>query len=182
MDRKRFAGRIEGGAARRAIDDRSEDRRLRNAARQGTALPESDFNLQKFQILFGMKEATRLAKLLRDEKDIAETNAKLFAGSATAERLAGQEAVRVRPASPVSYAGFLPPTLAELGGIAAGMPELGHAAAVGTGALSALRFAQNRIGRAMDIRRNLLEAQMLTATGPERGGDPATAVRDEPAA
>jgi hypothetical protein len=141
---------------------------LRNAARQGTALPESDFNLQKFQILFGMKEATRLAKLLRDEKDIAETNAKLFAGSATAERLAGQEAVRVRPASPVSYAGFLPPTLAELGGIAAGMPELGHAAAVGTGALSALRFAQNRIGRAMDIRRNLLEAQMLTATGPER--------------
>jgi len=141
---------------------------LRNAARQGTALPETDFNLQKFQILFGMKEATRLAKLLRDEKDIAETNAKLFAGSATAERLAGQEAVRVRPANPMSYAGFLPPTLAELGGIAAGMPELGHAAAVGTGALSALRFAQNRIGRAMDIRRNLLEAQMLTATGPER--------------
>jgi hypothetical protein len=65
---------------------------LRNAARQGTALHEADFNLQKFQILFGMKEATRLAKLLRDEKDIADTNARLFAGSATAERLTGQEA------------------------------------------------------------------------------------------
>jgi len=38
---------------------------LRSAARQRTALPEADFNLQKFQILFGMKEATRLAKLLR---------------------------------------------------------------------------------------------------------------------
>src|SRR4051794_15569812 len=48
------------------------------------------------------------------------------------------------------------------------MPEVGHAAALGDGAMSALRFAQNRIGRAMDIRRNLLEAQMLTATGPER--------------
>ena len=48
------------------------------------------------------------------------------------------------------------------------MPELGHAAALGTGALSALRFLHNRVGRAMDIRRNQLEAQMLTATGPER--------------
>ena len=44
---------------------------LRSAARQRTARPEADFNLQKFQILFGTKEATRLAKLLRDEKDIA---------------------------------------------------------------------------------------------------------------
>jgi hypothetical protein len=34
--------------------------------------------------------------------------------------------------------------------------------------MSALRFLQNRIGRAMDIQRNLREAQMLTATGSER--------------
>jgi len=124
--------------------------------------------MQKFQILFGMKEATRLQKLLRDERDIAETNTKLFAGSATAERQAGQEAVRVRTPASFSYGGFLPPTLAELAGIAAGVPEIGHAAAAGAGGLSALRFLHNRIGRTMDIQRNLREAEMLMATGPER--------------
>jgi hypothetical protein len=69
--------------------------------------------------------------------------AQLGARSMIEQKIGGlRKAVRVRPANPASYAGFLPPTLAELGGIAAGMPELGHAAALGTGALSALRFAQ----------------------------------------
>jgi len=141
---------------------------LRFAARQGTSLPEVDFNMQKFGMLFGTNEAARLANLLRDEKDIAATNSKLFAGSDTAERLAGREAVKVRDVNPLSYGGFLPPALAELGGIAAGLPEMGHAAALGTGLMSALRFAQGRIGRRADMARNALEAQMFLASGPER--------------
>ena len=31
-----------------------------------------------------------------------------------------------------------------------------------------MRFLHNRIGRTMDIQRNLREAEMLMATGPER--------------
>jgi len=31
-----------------------------------------------------------------------------------------------------------------------------------------LRFLHNRIGRTIDIQRNLREAEMLMATGPER--------------
>jgi hypothetical protein len=146
---------------------------LRNAARQGIALPESDFNFEKFRVLFGDAEAHRLRQLMRDERDIANTNQKLFEGSATAERLVGREAAKVREVQPWSYSGLIPPFLAEVGGQLAGPlmglgPEAGHAAALGMAGLTAARAMAQRVGRAADIRRNVHAANILTATGAER--------------
>lgn len=139
---------------------------FRHSARRGTDIEDVPYNREKFEILFGKDEAKRLQQLLRDERDIAMTNSKLTANSDTAERLAGQSMVKVRPKeTPTNMGAYLPPVAAELGAMALGSPS-----GVGFGIGSAMvggRVVANRLARWGEIARNERMADILSTPGEE---------------
>jgi hypothetical protein len=132
------------------------------AARKGVNIEEIPYNREKLRDLYGEKEAARLERLIRDEMDIATTNNKLIANSATAERMANKDAVKVRdlnsPVHPIASLGIP----AEIAGSALGAPGVGTIAM--TAAMSA-RHVANRLGRRSDIARNEILTDLLTRTG-----------------
>lgn len=140
---------------------------MRNAARAGMDIPESEFIRAKLEVLFGKEKTDSLVKLLRDERDIASTNSKLFQGSQTAARLKGADALKIRDVAPIQHGGttgFLPLMI----GTALGAPEygaVGSAAMMGTGAV---RQSVQRLGRMSDVGRNTEFARLAAATGRDR--------------
>jgi len=148
--------------ARVAVDN--ELGRVRNAARKGEAITDAQFNQDKLRLLLGEKETNRLMAAMRDEKQIAETNNKLFAGSQTQPRMEAAKATQVRDVRFSPGMGTIPVVGEALGafgglppGIATGAALIGGG--IGMGAQKGLQF--------MDKARNTKLAQMLTARGPE---------------
>lgn len=71
--------------ARVALDDAIKG--ARGAGRKGMDIPETPFNRQKLEMLFGKKEVDEMASRLRDERGMSETNADMIKNSQTAMRM-----------------------------------------------------------------------------------------------
>lgn len=103
---------------------------VRAAAAKGVGIPEIGFNHDRLEVLLGKPEADTLTQAMAHEKQIAETNARLFAGSQTAPRAAMNEltaVTKVNPGSGITHgmAGML------LGHEMAGIPGMVGGAALG---------------------------------------------------
>ncbi|UIY28688.1 hypothetical protein LZK73_18330 [Neorhizobium galegae] len=84
--------------ARVAID--TQINAVRSAAAKGSSIPDVGFNRDRLEILLGKTETDKLAQVLKDEQRIAQTNAKLFAGSQTAPRQAVNKLTEVTQVTP----------------------------------------------------------------------------------
>lgn len=139
--------------ARVAIDQQINS--VRNAAAKGAAIPEVGFSKGRLEILLGKQETAKLAQTLADEQKIAQTNAKLFAGSQTAPRQAVNKLTEVTQVMPGIS---ITTPMAGLGGYQlGGLP--GAAAGVG---LSLTRMGAQAALRARDVSRNRLMAEALS--------------------
>lgn len=138
---------------------------VKNAARAGIDIPQIPYNQQKLSMLFGDEEANRLVTAMNDARDQATTNAKLLAGSKTAETLAGQKALAVRQVGGSNPLRFLPPVAAEMLGQGAGLPFVG---ALSTMALGGLHRGAQKIGQVHDLARNAAFADYASAAGDAR--------------
>jgi hypothetical protein len=150
--------------ARTAIDQKIQSTRF--AARTGAGIPDAGFNSDKLETILGKDEAGKLSDMLKAEQKIADTNQKLFQGSQTYPREAGQKSVAVRDVSPISLHGFGLPLFAEG---AAYLSGHGAEGALGLGALGSaalIRRGLQAVGKRSDTARNTQMAQMLSATGP----------------
>lgn len=157
--------------ARIAVDQQING--FRNAAAKGEAIPEIEFNKQKLELLFGKEIIDKMAKKLRDERDIASTNVKLVEGSQTAMRMKNNKNVDlpvVRPFSIGSGLSMLPPAIMEAGslymggvpGIGAGLTTAGMVAgAIGKkiSDVSKLKLAEGKNTHLTDL---------VSSTGAER--------------
>ncbi len=138
---------------------------VRNAARAGMDIPEVEFTRDKLGILFGKDKADKMIQQLRDERDIAATNSKLFQGSQTAARLKGEEALAVRKVGGGNPLQYVAPVAAELLGQSAGFPLVGLA---GTTALKGAHLGWQKIGQMSDLARNTAFARAATSSGQAR--------------
>jgi hypothetical protein len=131
----------------------------RFSARNGTAVQDVPFNLDKMKIILGDDEATKLAGRLSDEKDIAASNNLLTQGSKTALATSARDANAVRKVTP-SINMLSLPVMADLLGA-------GH---MGGAALGAMGLASNYLGKLSDVGRNTAKARLLTAPGAQALG------------
>jgi hypothetical protein len=147
---------------------------VRAAARNGMNIPDIEYNRQKLTALFGKEETERLVKRMNDARDTALTDAKLIAGSKTAETLAGQKALKVREVEPLKLGSaataLLPGAMAEMGSyILGGPPGIAGLGLLGAGlGLGGARKAAQSAGRAMDAARNTEFARRASALGGAR--------------
>lgn len=152
--------------ARAAIEQRIQG--FRHSARRGTDIMDVPYNVEKLEALFGKTEAERLARLLRDEKDIAYSNNKLLNNSVTAEKTLNAASVKPRELdAPMKAEKLLLPavgTAAEMWATG-GMPS-GFGAGVGVAAMAAKHVA-NRLGRRSDLARNEIMADILSTGGSQ---------------
>jgi hypothetical protein len=131
---------------------------VRNAAAKGQAIGDVDFNVARLESLLGKKETAALVQALKDEQRIAQTNAKLFAGSQTAPRQAVNKLTEVTQVQP--GISITTPLAGLTGFQVGGLP--GAAAGVG---LSLGRKAVQAGQQARDIARNRLMAEAISG-GP----------------
>lgn len=135
-------------------------------ASTGANIAESEFNLDKLKIVLGEKEANRLAKLLKDEIDIAKVNTALLGGSQTEIRRGLAQSVAPRDIEPVSRGTGLMSLLAGMGGMQAfGVPGLAAAAVPIIG--GAVRQGSQRVGKAIDVASNKDLAKLITSSGAD---------------
>ncbi|MGO4316717.1 hypothetical protein [Agrobacterium sp. MCAB5] len=128
---------------------------VRNAAAKGQAIADVDFNVARLESLLGKKETSTLVQALKDEQRIAQTNAKLFAGSQTAPRQAVNKLTEVTQVQP--GISITTPLAGLTGFQVGGLP--GAAAGVG---LSLGRKAVQAGQQARDIARNRLMAEAIS--------------------
>jgi hypothetical protein len=139
-------------------------RGVKNQALAGESITRVEYNQEKLKALFGDAEASRLIRVMRDAQDEAATNAKLVAGSKTAETLAGQKALEVRKVqggNPLQYA---VPFMSEFLGSQYGVPGVG-AAMLG---MKGAHLGAQKIGQLSDKARNVEFARNALATGAGR--------------
>lgn len=138
---------------------------VKNEVLAGRSITRIEYNRQKLETLFGKHEADRLVRSMEDAGTIADTNAKLLAGSKTAETLAGQKAMEVREVGKGKPLQYVTPVAAELLGQSAGLPGAGL---LGTMALKAAHMGWQKTGQMSDLARNAAFARSALATGPAR--------------
>lgn len=139
-----------------------------NAARKGTDIPAIEFNKQKLELLFGKPEVAKMSKALEDEKQISDTNSKLFQNSQTAMRLLGADATKVRPDYEPKFTKTILPVALEAGTqyLSGGsLPAAGLAAGV---AYPFLRNKITQIGQNLDRKTNIEIANLSSSVGEAR--------------
>ena len=150
--------------ARVAIDTQING--FKHAAKRGTDIGEVEFNRQRIETLFGKAEADKLFKTLKEERAIADTNAKLVQGSQTAMRNSSKAAFALPTAGEGARA-LLPPAIVEGAGMLSGAPGgLGTAAYMGAKGITA---AKDRIKLLLQKEHNMQYAKLALPTeGPSR--------------
>ena len=128
---------------------------VRNAALKGETIPEIGFNLDRAKVLFGEDQANQMAKALNEEKKIANTNAKLVAGSKTAETRAEDPSIKVTQVKKGLSLNI--PVAGAAGFGVGGIP--GAVAGVG---LSMANMGRQALLRSRDMARNRLIAEAIT--------------------
>lgn len=139
-----------------------------NAARKGTDIPAIEFNKQKLELLFGKPEVAKMSKALEDEKQISDTNSKLFQNSQTAMRLLGADATKIRPDYEPKFTKTILPVALEAGTqyLSGGsLPAAGLAAGV---AYPFLRNKITQIGQNLDRKTNIEIANLSSSVGEAR--------------
>lgn len=139
-------------------------RGVKNQALAGQNITKIEYNQEKLRTLFGDKEANRLIRVMNDAADEAATNAKLLAGSKTAETLAGREALKVRQTDAKNPMGYMLPAMTEMVGSQYGIPGVG----AGLMALRMGHLGAQKVGQLADLARNYRFAKGALATGAER--------------
>lgn len=136
-------------------------------ARKGQDIVESEFNRDKLSSLFGEKQVDKMAKELKNERNIAITNSKLIDNSQTAMRTKADSRVDL-PVKKDNSVGVLGAGISELANMAAGsgVPGLGTAAYLGAKGISAAKFKYADLPLAKA--RNSKITDLLTATGEDR--------------
>lgn len=152
--------------ARLAVDQQVNG--MRNAVGQkGTEIPQVDFNAQKLKLLFDEKEVNTMFKKLKDERDIAETNHKIWEGSQTQFREGGQQAIAVRPDYKPNMTAFIAPLAEGAALYATGGQSMGLAGGSVLG-YQAARKGMTKVGQAIDRKTNNEIANLALATGEAR--------------
>ena len=128
---------------------------VRNAAAKGEAIADVDFNVARLESILGKSETQKLVQILKDEQKIAQTNAKLFAGSQSAPRLAMNKLTEVKQVTPGIS---LNAPIAIGGGYTMG----GVPGAIAGAGLSLGRMGVQAALRARDVARNRLMAEALS--------------------
>lgn len=139
--------------ARLAID--TQINAVRSAAAKGASIPEVGFNRDRLEILLGKAETEKLAKVLKDEQRIAQTNNKLFSGSQTAPRQVVNKLTEVQQ---VDSGLKLSAPMAIGGGYTVG----GIPGAIAGAGLSLGKMGVQAATKARDIARNRLMAEALS--------------------
>lgn len=141
---------------------------VKNGALKGEDLAQIEHNFDKMKLLFGEKETNKLARELRDEKDMAQTHHILFKGSDTARRVLGNKLIEERPNVTIGEAAKRAAPMALLeaaSSYATGTPLIATGLALTAG--GALK-AGNAVGRKIDRATNFQISKMASASGPER--------------
>ena len=154
--------------ARIAIDQQIHG--MRFAARQGTNIPEVDFNKEKLKLLFGEKEVNQMSKLLADEKAMAETHSKLFQNSQTAMRLKSNQRIDLpEKQKKGSELGIIGLPVVEIAGQLAGAPLVGSALYLGgKSAVAGYHAAKYATQRGLAMKKNNEYVNLITAEGEAR--------------
>jgi hypothetical protein len=140
-------------------------RTAKNQALAGEGITRIEYNRDKLGILFGDQEASRLTQAMEDARAESATNAKLIAGSKTAETTAAQKALEVPKVTAGNPLQLLVPMGAEFLGENYGLPGVGMGALLGAKGLQlGVRYAQKQAALA----RNAAFARASVASGPER--------------
>lgn len=148
--------------ARLAVDQQVNG--MRFGAKKGTDIPEVEFNKDKLKLLFGEREVERMSKLLRDEKDIADTNSKLIHNSQTAMRMKADSHIDLPTQKDVSPFGYAVGALGEVISSSAGYPGIGATIFAGNAARD-IAFAAKR---KLAMMKNTELTKLLTSKGPDR--------------
>lgn len=152
--------------ARLAIDQQING--MRNAVGQkGTEIPQVDFNAQKLKLLFNEKEVTALFKKLKDERDITDTNQKIWEGTQTQFRKSGQDAISVRPDYKPNVTAFIAPLVEGAAMYATGGQSMGVAGASVLG-YQGMRHGMTKAGQSLDRKTNKEIANLALASGEAR--------------
>lgn len=139
---------------------------MRNSVGQkGTEIPQIEFNKEKLSHLFGSTEIEEMSNKLQHERQIADTNKKLFENSQTAMRIKSHSGIDlpvttdIMKSAPIMIGGEVANSLA------------GGPIGASTGAILALKIA-NRLKDKAKLShakaKNLELAKLVSATGPER--------------
>lgn len=148
--------------ARVAVD--SQLRGLRRAVRQGTAIPQTEFNVEKLRSLFGKKEIDEMTAKLSDEARLADTNNKLLENSQTAMRLKANNIVDLPSPKDNNLKPFLAP-LAELAvSGATGVPGASALVLAGQGTNKLIHKTKLELAK----RKNNVLTELLTSQGQDR--------------
>jgi len=164
------SGEIEAAKEGALTELRRQRATVKNAALKGETVPEIEFNKEKLGLLFGKEQAEKMSRELRDERDIAIRNQKLYENSQTAMRLKADEDINVRQPH-TNPLGMLPAAIVEGGSAVAGsqfgtyVPGLGLAV---YGANKGLMYGVNKLRKALDEKKNVELTNLMTATGEER--------------
>jgi hypothetical protein len=150
-------------------------RGVKNQSLAGTGITRIEYNQEKLKDLFGEQEGSRLIRTMDDAHREAETNAKLTAGSKTAETLAGQKALEIRDvgkSDPLGYLKYMVPMAAEgfnFGAHTGLTPGLAASGVTATMlAAKGIHLGAQKIGQMRDVAKNNAFARALSALGPER--------------
>ena len=138
---------------------------VKNGALAGESITRIEYNKDKLRTLFGDNEANRLIRNMEDARDEALTNAKLLAGSKTAETVAGQNALAVPKVGGGNPLQYVAPVAAEMLGEGAGLPFVGG---ISAGALITAHRGIQKLRAMNATARNVEFAKAATATGQRR--------------
>lgn len=134
-------------------------------ARKGQDIVESEFNKEKLSALFGKDEIDKMAKTLKDERNIAITNQQLIGNSQTAMRMKADSRVDLPVRGGSSITTLAAPVMELAALTTTGIPALGSGLVLGAKGLGALKF---KADTALAKSRNIKITDYLTATGEDR--------------
>lgn len=134
-------------------------------ARKGQDIVESEFNREKLSALFGKEEIDKMAKQLKDERNIAQTNQQLIGNSQTAMRMKADSRVDLPVERPAGLGPFLAPA-AEIA--VSGLTGMPGASIAVVGAQLANKGAYKYGKLPLAKKRNENITDLLTATGEDR--------------
>jgi hypothetical protein len=143
-------------------------RGVKNQVLAGTNITKIEYNREKLETLFGREEAGRLVRSMNDAADVAATNAKLTAGSKTAETLAGQKALAVPKVGGSNSLAYVAPVAAEILGQSLGGPTFAGLGLLGSGVLKGAHLGFQKVAQMNALARNAAFARASTASGPAR--------------
>jgi hypothetical protein len=173
-DRPEFWEQWIKGASKQELEASREGARVafndalngtRFAGRKGMEIPETPFNREKLEMLFGKKEVNEMASRLRDERDIADVNQKLIGNSQTAMRTKADSKVDLPERKESGLTTGLAGAVEAAGMLSTGYPGASAAVLVPK---AAGWMKHKFVDLPLAMKKNDKLTDLLTATGEDR--------------